>query len=50
MGQISPNILESQMRWTSADLELLPEDGKRYEIIDGDLFVTRAPHSKHQLV
>jgi hypothetical protein len=22
-------------RWTSRDLELLPDDGKRYEIIDG---------------
>jgi Uma2 family endonuclease len=37
------------MRWTTVDLELLPEDdGRRYEIIDGDLHVTRAPHWKHQ--
>jgi Uma2 family endonuclease len=37
--------------WTTADLELLPEgDGRRYEIIDGDLHVTRAPHWKHQSV
>lgn len=36
------------VRWTSADLELLPENGDRYEIIDGELFVTRAPHWKHQ--
>jgi Uma2 family endonuclease len=37
------------IRWTTADLELLPEDdGRRYEIIDGDLHVTRAPHWKHQ--
>ncbi len=40
----------SQLKWTSADLELLPEDGKRYEIIDGELFVTRAPHWQHQKV
>ena len=36
------------VRWTVADLELLPDDGRRYEIIDGELFVTRAPHWKHQ--
>jgi Uma2 family endonuclease len=38
------------IRWTTADLELFPDDGKRYEIIDGELFVTRAPHWKHQKV
>ncbi|MBW4602351.1 MAG: Uma2 family endonuclease [Calothrix sp. FI2-JRJ7] len=36
-------------RWTIADLELLATDeSKRYEIIDGELFVTRAPHIGHQ--
>ena len=35
--------------WTSATLALFPEnDWKRYEIVDGDLFVTRAPHFGHQ--
>jgi Uma2 family endonuclease len=37
-------------RWTSADLELLPDNGNRYEIINGELLVTRAPHWKHQRV
>ena len=37
-----------RIRWTSADLELLPDNGNRYEIIDGELFVTRAPHWNHQ--
>jgi Uma2 family endonuclease len=36
--------------WTSADLELLPDNGNYYEIIDGELFVTRAPHWQHQKV
>jgi Uma2 family endonuclease len=36
--------------WKSADLELLPDNGSRYEIIDGELFVTRAPHWEHQKV
>src|SRR3954451_22471887 len=36
-------------RFTSADLELMPEgDGKRYEIIDGELYVTHAPSYEHQ--
>jgi Uma2 family endonuclease len=37
------------VRWTSTDLELLPDNGNRYEIINGELFVTRAPHWKHQI-
>ena len=37
-----------RVRWTTADLELFPDTGNRYEIIDGELFVTRAPHWKHQ--
>jgi len=40
---------DERVRWTTADLELLPDNGNRYEIIDGKLFVTRAPHWKHQL-
>ncbi|OCQ93058.1 hypothetical protein AMR42_00550 [Limnothrix sp. PR1529] len=35
-------------RWTTADLEFFPNTGDRYEIIDGDLYVTRAPHWRHQ--
>ncbi len=38
------------VRWTTADLELMPDDGKRYEIIEGDLHVTTAPHWLHQSV
>ena len=26
-----------RVRWTAADLDLLPDDGTRYELIDGDL-------------
>ena len=42
-------ISGTDVRWTVADLEVLPDDGGRYEIIDGELFVTRAPHWKHQI-
>jgi Uma2 family endonuclease len=44
----TPSTPPETVRWTVADLELLPDDGRCYEIIDGDLFVTRAPHWKHQ--
>jgi Uma2 family endonuclease len=40
----------NRVRWTTADLELFPDDGKRYEIIDGELIVTRAPRWSHQEV
>ncbi|MFE1743620.1 Uma2 family endonuclease [Coleofasciculus sp. H7-2] len=46
---MTPTVSD-KVRWTTADLELFPNDGKRYEIIDGELFVTRAPHWRHQNV
>jgi Uma2 family endonuclease len=36
--------------WTIADLDLLPDNGTRHEIIDGELFMTRAPRWSHQKV
>src|SRR5436189_1745433 len=35
---------------TIADLEAIPEDGNRYELIEGELFVSRAPSLKHQVI
>jgi len=35
---------------TVADLEAMPEDGNRYEVIEGELFVSRAPGLPHQLL
>jgi len=37
-------------RWTRADLERLPDDGNRYEVIDGVLYVSPFPNSSHQNV
>ncbi|MBC8159762.1 MAG: Uma2 family endonuclease [Roseiflexaceae bacterium] len=37
--------------WTTDLLQKLPHiAGERYEIIDGELYVTRRPHSQHQLI
>jgi Uma2 family endonuclease len=38
-------------RWTSQDLALFPDDsGKRYEIVDGELYVSKQPHWHHQRI
>jgi Uma2 family endonuclease len=38
------------LRWTRADLERLPDDGNRYEVLDGKLFVTPQAAFGHQFV
>jgi len=35
-------------QWTYEKYLTLPDDGKRYELIEGELFVTPAPGSGHQ--
>ncbi|HEX9981694.1 MAG TPA: Uma2 family endonuclease [Thermoanaerobaculia bacterium] len=37
-------------RLTYEDYLLLPEDGRRYEILDGELYVNASPLRKHQAV
>ena len=46
---VTPMVAHS-LRWTTRDLDAMPDDGgwKRYEIIDGEMLVTRAPHIRHQ--
>jgi Uma2 family endonuclease len=42
-------MITHSLKWTTRDLGALPNDGGlRHEIIEGDLFVTRAPHIRHQ--
>ena len=41
---------QSARIWTAEMVWALPEDGKRYEVIDGELLVTPAPTGDHQHV
>ena len=43
MGMSQP-----QGSWTADEIQRLPDDGWRYEVIDGDLFMTPAPEFRHQ--
>jgi Uma2 family endonuclease len=42
--------IASELRLTNADLEAMPEDGNRYEVIDGELYVSSAPSYIHQKI
>lgn len=45
----SPIVPDTSRRdWTVDELALLPDDGNRYEIVDGELLVTPAPGRLHQ--
>src|SRR5918912_841510 len=35
---------------TIADLDALPDDGNRYELFEGEVFVSRAPGLSHQII
>ena len=38
------------IRYTVDDLDFMPEDTNRYELIEGELIVSHAPHLNHQLL
>ena len=40
----------NRLRFTRRDLELWPDDGKRRELIGGDIFVSPSPTWKHQQI
>jgi Uma2 family endonuclease len=48
MGSVT--TLPRGQAYTRADLETMPDDGHRYEIVDGTLVVTPAPSLQHQVV
>lgn len=42
--------METTEKFTSADLALMPDDGKRYEVIEGELYVSKQPGAEHQFI
>ena len=50
MEHLSPMAaLPAGRAYTVDDLESLPDNGHRYELIDGSLLVTPAPSKRHQI-
>ena len=41
-------LMATDTMWTAEMVYALPEDGKRYEVLDGELAVTPAPNQGHQ--
>lgn len=48
LRQILNEVRPLPIRYTVDELEFMPEDTNRYELIEGELFVSRAPHLDHQ--
>lgn len=49
-SEIVSHRRKSSIRFTYEDYLQFPDDGKRFEIIDGELFMTPSPLTKHQRI
>ncbi len=49
MGMPPPHSV-APTRWTAEMVRALPEDGRRHEVVDGELLVTPSPSRDHQRV
>jgi len=47
---VTPSSIPSAYRLTYEDWLQFPEDGRRYELIDGELFMSPSPNIRHQRV
>jgi len=43
---VMPDVVK---RWTREEVQALPDDGNRYELVDGELLVTPSPRPIHQV-
>lgn len=43
-------IRGERIRLSYADFRALPDDGKRYELLDGDLYMSPSPVTRHQVI
>jgi Uma2 family endonuclease len=51
VSQVNPmSTPELRYDWTYSDYARLPDDGNRYEVIDGELLVTPSPSPLHQRI
>ena len=50
LNRVLPEIRPVPIVYTVDDLEFMPEDDRRYEVIGGKLFVSRAPRLDHQII
>ncbi len=41
-------MVQTEKVWTREEVLALPDDGNRYELVDGELLVTLAPRGRHQ--
>lgn len=44
------SAIPQEVRFNYQDLLQIPDDGRRYEVVEGDLFVSPSPRGKHQLI
>ncbi len=49
MGSVTGGTIDLERRYTIADLDDLPEDGRRYELADGWLLVSPMARRLHQI-
>jgi Uma2 family endonuclease len=49
MGSVTSDTIDRERRYTIAELDDLPEDGRRYELADGRLIVSPMARRLHQI-
>ena len=50
MAQSPPQELPAQGEWTYEDYARLPNDGWKYEVMRGELYMSPAPSPRHQMI